>query len=170
MINLEVSILLARSETELFISYVIFTPHDTFTPNNILLPLTLLPQIFLQVYFLNFYAKLGLPVCGGERATGLRSAALRAMIAAMEKSVARVLPSSATILSPDLQHSAPSTSMKHFNAVTSDICPFYRVRPTQCFGFNADMVSVIRFLLTDIIYRDKNYYFEIVLGRYFFTS
>lgn len=54
-------------------------------------------------------------MCGGERASGLRrSTALRAMMAAIEKSVALVFPSSATILSPpDFQHSAFSTSIKH---------------------------------------------------------
>lgn len=78
-----------------------------------------------------------LPVCGGERATGLRGSAapaLRAMIAAIEKSVALVLPSSATILSPPatataLQHSALATSIKHFSSVSPDLGSSHRTRP-----------------------------------------
>lgn len=78
-----------------------------------------------------------LPVCGGERATGLRGSAtpaLRAMIAAIEKSVALVLPSSATILSPPatataLQHSALATSIKHFSSISPDLGSSHRTRP-----------------------------------------
>lgn len=78
-----------------------------------------------------------LPVCGGERATGLRGSAapaLRAIIAAIEKSVALVLPSSATILSPPatataLQHSALATSIKHFSSISPDLGSSHRTRP-----------------------------------------
>lgn len=55
----------------------------------------------------NFQFRPILPRNGGDLASGLRGcSALRAMMAAMEKSVARVLPSSATIL-----EAHPSTSI-----------------------------------------------------------